>query len=513
MSRTHLVALASLAAVMAAPVSVQLQTPGAAPPARGVVVKGKAPISDETLRVTLPRPREADLQNGIHLMVLEDRRLPQVYFTLIVPGAGGYADPTGLPGLAAFTAAMMREGTGTRSSAQLSEQLETMAAALTVDAGFSSIDAAVTGSSLTEHVDRLIEVAADVILNPSFAEDELMRYKQRTRAGLIQQRSVPAFLANELYAKVIYGNHPAARIAPDVGALDRVSRDDLVAFHRSRYVPDHAVLAVAGDISLTDARKLVETRLGAWKKRAAPAPQAADPADAAAAGVHLVARPNSVQTSFIVGTQAIKRTDPDYDVVSVMNRVIGGGPTARLFLNLREEKGYTYGAYSNISAGRFRGDWRASTDVRAEVTEPALQDLLAEITRLRSEPVPDREFRDVKRSLVASFALSLESPQQVLNHYVTGWQVQAACRLLGPISRPHHGRDASAGPGGRTEVSGRIPPPDRGRLQPGQRQRAPQVRDARYLRYRRSQDRLGVEHLFQLAHGRGAPARAPRPHE
>jgi len=138
--------------------------------------------------------------------------------------------------------------------------------------------------------------------------------------------------------------------------------------------------------------------------------------------VHLVARPNSVQTSFIVGTQAINRTAADYDVVSVMNRVIGGGPTARLFLNLREEKGYTYGAYSNVSAGRYRGDWRASTDVRAEVTEPALKDLLAEIARLRSEAVPEKEFGDVRRSMVASFALSLESPQQVLSYFVTSWQ-------------------------------------------------------------------------------------------
>jgi zinc protease len=124
----------------------------------------------------------------------------------------------------------------------------------------------------------------------------------------------------------------------------------------------------------------------------------------------------------MVGTPAIRRTDPDYDVVSVMNRIIGGGPTARLFLNLREEKGYTYGAYSNLNAPRFLGDWRASTDVRAEVTEPALKEILREVARLREEPVAEKEFRDVKRSLVATFALSLESPPQVLNYYVTSRQ-------------------------------------------------------------------------------------------
>jgi predicted Zn-dependent peptidase len=204
--------------------------------------------------------------------------------------------------------------------------------------------------------------------------------------------------------------------------VDKVSRGDLQSFHPSRKVPDNPILAIAGANSLGEARTLVQTRLGAWKKAGVPAPAVADPQAPGSAAVHVVARANSVQTSFIVGTPAIKRTAADYDVISVMNRVIGGGPTARLFLNLREEKGYTYGAYSSVSAPRYTGDWRASTDVRAEVTEPALHEILREIARLRDDPVPDKEFRDLKRSMVASFALSLESPDQVLNYYVTSRQ-------------------------------------------------------------------------------------------
>jgi predicted Zn-dependent peptidase len=128
-----------------------------------------------------------------------------------------------------------------------------------------------------------------------------------------------------------------------------------------------------------------------------------------------------VQTSLWVGTQAISRTSPDYDVMTVMNAVIGGGPTGRLFVHLREEKGYTYGAYSNVSASQYRGFWLASTDVRTDVTEPALKDLLAEIARMRDEAVPATEFEERKRSIVASFALSLESPAAVLNSHVTRW--------------------------------------------------------------------------------------------
>jgi predicted Zn-dependent peptidase len=419
--RTTWLAITSALLFTGAP-SAQVPAGPGAPPAAGVVVKGRAPVSEETLRVKLPRPRTADLPNGLHLMVLEDRRAPQVTFTLIVPGAGGYADPETLPGLANFTAALMREGTTTRTSQQLSEQLETMAATLNVGAGLSSTDAFVNGSALTEHVDRLMELTADVVLNPALSESELVLYKQRTRAGLVQQRSNPGFLVNELFARVMYGPHPASRVSPTVEALDRVTRADIQSFHRARYVPDHAILAIAGDISLPEAQKLVTSRLGAWQKAGVPAPQVQDPKMPQSAGVHVVARANSVQTNFMVGTPAIRRTDPDYDVISVMNRIIGGGPTARLFLNLREEKGYTYGAYSSLSAGRFVGDWRASTDVRAEVTEPALKEILREVARLRDQPVADKEFRDVKRSLVAAFALSLESPPQVLNYYVTSRQ-------------------------------------------------------------------------------------------
>lgn len=397
---------------------------GQAPPTKGVVLKGKAPVSEDILRVRLPRPQEADLANGLHLMVLEDRRVPQVTFTLLIPGAGGYYDRAELPGLATFTAAMTREGTATRTSAQISEQLETIAATLNVGTGMSSLDATVFGSSLTEYLEQLLDLTADVLLDPSFAEDELGRYQQRTNAQLVQQRANPGFLANEMFSRVLYGSHPAGRISPAIESLNRVTRADLAEFHRTRYVPDHAALAIAGDISFAQARSLVQAKLGGWKKAGVPTPVATDPPPPGAAKIHFVARPNSVQTNFVVGTPGINRTHPDYDVLQVMNQVIGGGPTGRLFLHLREEKGYTYGAYSGLSAGRFRGSWSAFTDVRSEVTEPALRDLMAEIARMRDEPVPDKEFADRKRALVAAFALSLESPQQMLSYYTTSWTYQ-----------------------------------------------------------------------------------------
>jgi len=409
---TSVVAVAGIGTVIA----VGAQAPPQA--SQAVVVKGRAPVSNELLKLNLPRPTEADLPNGVHLMVLEDRRAPQVNFQLLVRGAGGYFDPADTPGLSSVTATMMREGTPTRTTTQIAERLETMSATVNVSSSLSGPSATLAGSSLTANFEETFGIAADILLNPTFPAEEFDRYRTRTKAGLIQQRSQPGFLAAEMFARVAFGDHPASRVSLTADVLDKLTPAALAAFHKARFVPDHAVLAIAGDISMAEARKVIESKLAAWKKAGTPLVQPADPPAIGAAKVYFVARPNSVQTSLSVGTQAISRTSPDYDVVTVMNAVIGGGPTGRLFTHLREEKGYTYGAYSNVSAPAFRGTWTAQTDVRTEVTDPALTDLMGEIRRLRDEPVPAKEFDDKRRGIIASFALSLESAPAVLNLHV-----------------------------------------------------------------------------------------------
>ncbi|MEP6618189.1 MAG: pitrilysin family protein [bacterium] len=391
------------------------------PKPQAVILKGKAPVSDKVLDVKLPRPKEGDLANGLHLIVLEDHRTPQITFQLLIPGAGGYFDAPGAEGVAQMTALMMREGTPTRTTSQISEQIETMAAGFNVGSGMSALDATINGSALTEKFDNLFDLATDVVLHPTFPEAELARYKQRTAAQLEQQRSIAGFLGQEMFLKVIMGDHPGARISLTPDEVRKVSRDQMLAFYQARYSPDHAAIAFAGDISFDQAKALVESRLGTWRKSGTQVVAATDPKQPGPAKVFLVDRPNSVQTSFFVGVLSVDRTDPDYDALQMMNQVVGGGPTGRLFTHLREEKGYTYGAYSGLTAGRFRGPWLANTDVRSDVTEPALRDLMDELRQIREVPVPSKELQDKKRSLVASFALSLESPQQVLSYYVTRW--------------------------------------------------------------------------------------------
>jgi zinc protease len=401
--------------------SAQVATPPQdrqAPSMKGVVIKGKAPVSEEVLKVTLPKPQEADLANGIHLMVLEDHRLPRVNIRIMVQGAGGYYAPADLPNLAGVTAAMMLEGTTIRSAQQIAQEQETMASSIGVSGSMSGEEAAMNISCLTDNLDRTLNLAADILLNPSFPEAELARNKKRQTATAMRIRSMPRFLVTERFAQVLYGDHPASRVLPSVEAINKVTREAMVAFYRSHYVPDGAIVAVVGDITFAEAKKKIENTFGLWKKSQPALPPVKDPAPVKGTKVYLVDRHNSVQTSLIIATQAIKRTSPDYDVLSVLNAVIGGGPTGRLFLNLREEKGWTYGAYSSLDAPRYRGAWLVQTEIRGDVTIEAIDEILSEIKRIGNEIVDDQEFRDKKRSLVAAFALSLESPGTILSNYV-----------------------------------------------------------------------------------------------
>ena len=416
--RNRLVLCSLLFALLVAqrPIFGQVAAPPAPPTA--APFKNRAPVSDEIIEVKLPRAQETQLSNGAYLMVLEDHRVPSVQFEIIMIGAGGYYDPPGMPGLADTTASLMDEGTTTKSSEQIAQALDTMAASVAVSASQGSQIATVTGSALTDQFDAVLALASDVLLHPSFPEKEIGLYKARARAALEQQRSNPNFLRQERYSEVVYGgDHPASSMGLTRESLEKMTRDALVSFHKSNYVPDHAIIGVSGDITLAEARTKFETALKGWAKSGKPLPGVTDPPGHGPMTISLVNRPGSVQTAYMVGALAIDRTHPDYDAMVVMNHILGGS-NGRLYRELRERKGYTYGVYSNMRVLRYRGDWRAQMDVRTDVTEPALRDLLAEINRIRDEPVPTDEFEDAQRSLIASFALSLENPAGLLNLYI-----------------------------------------------------------------------------------------------
>ena len=199
----------------------------------GLVRKGKVPVSNEILKIKLPRPAEADLPNGLHLIVLEDHRLPQISFQVIIPGAGGFFDPADQPGLASFTASLMREGTTTRTSNQISAQLDLMAATLNVNAGTTSTEATLNGSaSQRSGVDAVRFGRRRPVCTRRLRKTKSPVSSSGRAARSPSSARNPNFLAAEMFSRAVYGTHPAARVAPTVASLDRTTREQLVEFHR-----------------------------------------------------------------------------------------------------------------------------------------------------------------------------------------------------------------------------------------------------------------------------------------
>jgi zinc protease len=400
------------------PVSLSGQE-GISPSPSKVERKNKAPVSGEIFQIKLPKPIEAKLKNGLTVLILEDHRAPYINMQLHIGGAGALFEPADLTGLANVTAQMLREGTKSRTSVQIAEEIDRLGASLSAGSSFGSPDVVLSASGLSDNFDAWFALAADVLLNPSFPADELEKLKQRQRVQLREQRSAAGFLLNERFNRVVYGEHPAARVSPTQESLDALSQEALIKWHRERYAPQDAILGIAGDVRAKDLIAKLEKRLAGWKKSEIKQVWPSNPAPATARKVLLVNRPNSVQTTVALGNIAIDRRSPDYMPMVVMNEVIGGGASSRLFLNLREEKGYTYGVYSDFSALRYPGPWRAGGNMRTEVTEGALVEFLSEIRRIREEIVPREELEERKRSIAASFALSLEQPTRVLNFAIT----------------------------------------------------------------------------------------------
>jgi predicted Zn-dependent peptidase len=401
---------------IAAPVIAQ---EGAAVSPSKVERKNLAPISREILQVKLPQPVEAKLKNGLTVLILEDRRAPFVSLQLHLDGAGALFEPADMAGLAQITAQMLREGTKSRTSLEIAEEIDRLGASIGAGASFGSPDAVLSASGLSDNFDSWFSVVADLLLQPSFPADELEKLKQRLHVQLREQRSGANFLLGERFNRVVFGDHPAARVSASPQSLNRLGREALIRWHRERYTPQNAILGIAGDVRAKELIAKLEKQLAGWKKGIVERAWPPNPVAAKTRKVSLVHRPNSVQTTVALGNIAIDRRSPDYMPMVVMNDIIGGGASARLFLNLREEKGYTYGVYSSFSALRYPGPWRAGGNMRTEVTGAALVEFFREIRRIGEERVSSRELEESKRSIVASFALSLEQPSRVLNFAIT----------------------------------------------------------------------------------------------
>jgi predicted Zn-dependent peptidase len=278
----------------------------------------------------------------------------------------------------------------------------------------------VSTSGLVENLDQTMDLFTDVIRNPAFPQAEVDKYKTRTLAQLQNQRSRAEFLAAEQFQRAIYGTgHPASLVAPPAESIKKLTSKDLAGFHSTYYRPNNAILAIVGDVTMKEIMPKIEKAFGDWEKGDVPVASIPPAPAAAESRIYLIDRPGSVQTVLQLGTLGIERTSPDYFALLLADHVLGGGPTGRLFLNLREANGYTYGAYSNFNSSRYRGTWVSSSEVRTEVTEGAMKEFMNEFNRLRNDAVPAEELDNAKRAIIGGFALSLEQPGTLLQNIIT----------------------------------------------------------------------------------------------
>ncbi|MEW5925055.1 MAG: pitrilysin family protein, partial [Candidatus Zixiibacteriota bacterium] len=363
------------------------------------------PVSQADPSFTPPNIQQTELSNGMKLYLVENHKLPLVQVKLLI-NSGWAADPADRPGASSLTADLLNEGTKSRNAIQISDEIQDLGINLGTGSGWdnSSVDL----NTLTKNLDPAIDLMADVILNPTFPEDELQRLKQHY-LGQIQQESIQPFtVAYKSFLRELYGeDHPYGQPYTGTGtkeSIEAISRDDIINYYRANYLPNNSAAIVVGDITLDDARARLEKAFKKWKpgevvthevKRATPVDKTK---------IFIVDKPGAAQSTIIVGNLIGSRNDPDYLPTSVVSHMLGGSSTARLYLNLRQDKGYTYGSYSFATGRRGQGAFVSYAQVQTDVTDKAVLEFIKEIRGMTGEmPITETELTESKNYLTMSF--------------------------------------------------------------------------------------------------------------
>lgn len=372
--------------------------------------RGVMPAPGPTPEVDFPEPRRHTLSNGLQVWLVERPGVPMVYVQLMVE-AGAVADPADRPGLASLTAAMLAEGTATRTSRQILEEIDFLAANLNANAGQDV--ATLTLTTLSRNLAPALAVFADVAVNPSFPESEWSRVREQRLVAIRQAMDQPGNVAQEAFARLVYGpSHPLGRPVQGTPASVRaITPDDLRAFYQARYRPENSHLIVVGDVRADQVVPQLEAAFAGWRRGTVPAvaPPAA-PTPLAATKVYLVDRPDAAQSQIRIGHVGVERAHRDYFPLLVMNTVLGGAFTSRINLNLREARGYTYGARSNFQMGRLAGPFTATGGVQTAVTKESVAEFMRELEEIRgARPVTAEELEFAKTSIIRREPMSLET--------------------------------------------------------------------------------------------------------
>lgn len=375
-----------------------------------------APEPLEAISFDIPKPFETVLDNGLKVVIFENERLPLVNFRLAF-FSGDADESNDNNGLTAALASMLNEGTKNYTSQQLAEEIERLGAK--ISASSNDDFTFVSASGLSLYSSDIFRLFAELVLSPTFPENELNLYKQNTIENLKFQRSQPDFLANEQMARILYGEHPYSIISPKPSDVEKITRTQLQEFHLQKFIPNNAILIIVGDVEKDEILKEIENRFGHWQKGNVENRNKTDLPQRKNKTLTIVDRPGSAQSNIVLGNIAIERTNPDYFPVLLMNQVLGAGASSRVFMNLREEKGYTYGAYTRLDTKKHSGEFEATAEVRTGVTGESLKEFFYELNRIRDEKVSEEELQDAKNFLAGVFPIRAETQEGLTNLIVS----------------------------------------------------------------------------------------------
>ena len=363
---------------------------------------GKAPL------IQVASPVKFTLANGLKVFVVKNTKLPKVTATLALD-VDGFKEGD-KAGLADMSGQLLQRGTTTKSKAELDEAVEFLGGSLSTSSQYASV------SSLKSNFPKLMELMAEVILRPALSSDELEKVRKQTISGIESNKDEPDAISNNVMKKLVYGANHAFGEITTVKTVNAIKVDDVKNFIKTYWIPNNAYLIFVGDIDPANAKLLAEKNFGTWAKGTFTQPVYEKPATPATTYVAIVDRPASVQSVVAIATTVNLTKGSPSDIPSnVMNNILGGGFSGRLFANLREKHAFTYGAYSSISPSKQIGMFSAEASVRNEKTDSSIQEILNELNIIRNTKVGDTELSRMKNYLAGGFARSLESPNTIAN--------------------------------------------------------------------------------------------------
>lgn len=378
--------------------------------------RSKPPVLGPPPKVSLPPIVTRELPNGLKLMIVEQHELPLADFVLVVRG-GGTLDPATKGGVANLTSSMLTEGTTSRNSLQIADQIAYLGIGLSAGSNWDA--STVSLHTPTSQLDSALALFSDVVLHPSFPGEDFERVRKNRLTSLVQLKDRPTAIADQAYASILYGSeHPYGHnLIGTEESVKGMSTADLQSFYKSNFIPNGSTLIIVGDVNASQIENKIKALFGGWQRGAQTQFTFGNAPKANSTTVYLIDKPGAAQSSFRIGSIGVPRSTKDYFALNVMNTILGGSFTSRLNQNLRETHGYTYGARSRFDMRQSAGPFTASAEIVAAKTDSSLVEFMKELNAIR-DTVPTVELSKAKRYLQLGMPGDFETTQQIANQLV-----------------------------------------------------------------------------------------------